>query len=176
MLHTPTAANPPVDRPLPAPLPRPLVVLLAILAVLGLFGAIQAISTMAARTPDPAAGAPLDIYLSGTVGGRVLIDDPAAIALTLADGRLAVEVLDAVAPLRIDFAPGTPIVPGILFDLGAFPLRLELFAEGGAPGRAFETSAGELTIADGAVQISAQLSDATGATQLLSARIALPAP
>ena len=174
--HT-TAPNLPVDHRLPPPVvPRPMVLLLAILGVVGLFGAIQAISALSARGPHPAVVAPLDIYLSGTVGGLVVVDDPAAIELTLDGGVFAVEALDAAAPLRIDFAPGVPIVPGVLFDLGTFPLRLQLFLDGSGTGRTFTTRAGELTVADGAVQISAQLSDEFGASQYLGASIALPTP
>jgi hypothetical protein len=172
MLNPPIATKPAAARPLTPPLTA----LFVLLGVLGLLGTIQAFSALAARGPYPAAVAPFDAHLSGTVGGRVLIDDPAGVGLSFGDGGLAVEVNDSAAPLRIAFDPGTPIVPGILFDLGAFPLTLELLFEPDEPGRTFISSAGELTLADGAVQIVAHLYDEVGGSQFLSAHITLPTP
>jgi hypothetical protein len=151
-------------------------VLFVILGVLGLFGTIQAISALGGQSSYPAASAPFDAHLSGMVGGRVLIDDPAGVGLSLDAAGLVVEVVDSTAPLRIAFAPDTPIVSGILFDLGAFPLTLELLFEPDEPGRTFISSAGELTVMDGGIQIAAQMFDEIGGSQFLSARIALPTP
>lgn len=148
--------------------------LLALLAV-ALLLALLLLPQLTSSPSGQALPVPADLFLSGTVGGHLLIDDPASIDAARAAGVLAIEVRDPVYPLRIAFEPGIPVTDNVLFDLAAYPLLLEL-RDGDAPGRTFVSSEGELTVIDGAVHISARLYDDSGASQFLGARIDLTTP
>lgn len=116
-----------------------------------------------------------DLHLSGTVGGRVLLDDPGTLSVTRDGDALTVVVTDPILPLRLEFAPGLPLADGLLFDLGTYPLRLALLVDGAKGGRTFTSREGELTVAEGTVHISARLVDTGDAVQFLSASIPLAA-